>query len=772
MAVQTTEEFKNGGATSYTITIEYLQASDIKVRIGGTLQTYTTGTPGSGEYSVSGTTVTLGAAAPSGSGNVHIYRETDVDTAAASFQPGSSIRAADLNAIHDMARMGVAEARSKIITADIEENQVTSTEIADGTIVNANINASAAIENTKIADGLLKSGITVNSANIVDGSIVNDDVSNSANISGTKLADGTTPAAKLSTGALPTGVTVASANIVDGTIVHSDIATGTLDNRYYTETELDAGQLDNRYFTETELNAGQLNNQYYTETELNAGQLDNRYYTETELNPAANAGANVLDARYYTETEAESLFLRQDSTETIASGDTWSGTNAKVATTAAIDARIIDLLDDVGGFVPLANETSFPTANPDINNGAGTVVSVKAVSTNLTPSSGTVTIANGAGTGNTVTITGVTGVIPQGFGMILETTSTLHTYAFHRLQAKATEVNAVATNITQVVACGNNLTDIENFADLYQISTTAPTQRADGGSLTIGDLWFDSSSNQVMMVYDGSAGDGFSPITPNAATITAINSVSGHVTYTEDLGLITEAINTGSGNNSINTVGANIAAVNTVASDLNETTSEIDTVANSITNVNNVGNSIANVNAVAANETNINAVKNNATNINAAVANASNINSAVSNASNITTVAGISSNVTTVANNTSNINAAVSNQSNINSAVSNATNINTVAGSIADVNRYANEYKIQTGTPSGPSAGDLWFNTTANLLNYYTGSTWVGISPGIAGLINDANPALANHLDCNDKNLTEVGTVSGNNLQIDFGTIA
>ena len=42
MAVQTTEEFKNGGATSYAITIEYLQASDIKVRIGGTLQTYVT----------------------------------------------------------------------------------------------------------------------------------------------------------------------------------------------------------------------------------------------------------------------------------------------------------------------------------------------------------------------------------------------------------------------------------------------------------------------------------------------------------------------------------------------------------------------------------------------------------------------------------------------------------------------------------------------------------------------------------------------------------
>ena len=60
-----------------------------------------------------------------------------------------------------------------------------------------------------------------------------------------------------------------------------------LDNRYYTENELDAGQLDNRYFTETELSGGQLNNLYYTETELDGGQLDNRYFTETELNNGA-----------------------------------------------------------------------------------------------------------------------------------------------------------------------------------------------------------------------------------------------------------------------------------------------------------------------------------------------------------------------------------------------------------------------------------------------------------------------------------------------------
>lgn len=680
MAVQTTEEFKNGGATSYAITIEYLKASDIKVRIGGALQTYVTSSPSSGEYTVSGTTVTLGAQAAAGSGNVHIYRETDVNTPAAVFAVGSAIRAADLNAIHDMGRFAAVEHRNKIITADIKEGQVTSTEIKDDTIVNADINASANIDNSKLADGLLKAGLTINSANIVDGSIVDGDIA-----TGT-LDNRYYTETELDNGQLDnryfTETELTSGGLIDSRYyTETELDAGQLDNRYYTESELNGGQLDTRYFTESEITNGAADGRYYTETELDNGQLDNRYYTETELN------AGQLDSRYYTETEAEALFLRQDSSETIASGTAWSSNDSKVATTAAIDARIIDLLDDTGGFVPLANETSFPSANPDINNGAGTVVSVKAVSTTLTPNSGTVTIANGAGTGNTVTITGVTAVIPQGFGMILETTTTLHTYAFHRLQAKATEVNTVATNITNVINCGQNLADIENFADLYQIATSAPTTRADGTALTTGDLWFDSSSNQVMMVYDGSAGDGFSPITPDQATITAINSVSGHVTYQEDLGLITNAINTGSGNNSINTVGANIANVNTVA--------------------------------------------------------------------------GISSNVTTVA----------GNNANVSTVAGSIANVNTVGASIADVNRYANEYVIQNGTPSSPSAGDLWFSTSSNVLNFYNGSGWVGISPGIASLLNDPTPELFSHLDCNDKNLTDVATISGNNLQIDFGTL-
>lgn len=65
---------------------------------------------------------------------------------------------------------------------------VTSAMIADGTIVNGDINASAAIALSKLATGALPTGITISSGNIVDGTITNADVNASAAIAGTKIA--------------------------------------------------------------------------------------------------------------------------------------------------------------------------------------------------------------------------------------------------------------------------------------------------------------------------------------------------------------------------------------------------------------------------------------------------------------------------------------------------------------------------------------------------------------------------------------------------------
>jgi hypothetical protein len=92
---------------------------------------------------------------------------------------------------------------------------VTSTMIANGTIVNADINASAAIDKTKIsgtAVTVADSG-TVTSTMIADGTIVNADINASAAIAYSKLS---------------LGGTITSADLVDGTIVATDIANGTI----------------------------------------------------------------------------------------------------------------------------------------------------------------------------------------------------------------------------------------------------------------------------------------------------------------------------------------------------------------------------------------------------------------------------------------------------------------------------------------------------------------------------------------------------------------
>lgn len=79
----------------------------------------------------------------------------------------------------------VASGKLKVRSAGITSNElatgsVTSSAILDGTIVNADINASAAIDLSKLATGALPTAITVASANIVDGTIVTADIADAA----------------------------------------------------------------------------------------------------------------------------------------------------------------------------------------------------------------------------------------------------------------------------------------------------------------------------------------------------------------------------------------------------------------------------------------------------------------------------------------------------------------------------------------------------------------------------------------------------------------
>ncbi len=263
-----------------------------------------------------------------------------------------------------------------------------------------------------------------------------------------------------------------------------------------------------------------------------------------------------------------------------------------------------------------------------------------------------------------------------------------------------------------------------------------------------------------------------------------------------------------------------VSEVETVADDLNETTSEIDTVATNIANVNTVGLAIGNVNTVAGISSTITAVNNNATNINAVNSNSANINTVAGNNtnintvagqnSNITTLAGINANITTVAgissdvtavagissaisavnSNSTNINAVNSNSSNINTVAglssaistvnSNTTNINAVAGAIsnintvagansnittvvnnlASVNNFAEVYRISANAPTTSlNSGDLWFDSTNNILKVYGSSGFQNAGSSINGTsarfkyVATANQTTFSGADANSETL-------------------
>jgi len=445
------------------------------------------------------------------------------------------------------------------------------------------------------------------------------------------------------------------------------------------------------------------------------------------------SGTSSSDTQVYSAKRAEERFYGKDTLGEIQSGETWSSDDQKVATTAAIDARVIDLVDDVGGFVPIANELSFPNANPDINNGAGTLVSIKALSTAYTSNgSGTFTISNGTVGNSTVTINGATAstTFAAGFGMILETTTTLNTYTFHRLVPKATEVttvagntsniNTVATNISNVNAVGTNISNVNSVA---------------GNASNI-----------------NSAVSNASNINAAVSNATNINTVANN-------------------NTNINTVAGISANVTTVAND----GTDIGTVAGISSNVTTVAGISSNVTTVAGISSNVTTVANNN----------SNVTTVAGNNANITTVAGISSNVTTVANDGTDIGLVAGSISNVNTTAGSIANVNTVAGSISNVNtvgsnitnvtnasNYLNNFlqlylgeassdPIVDGLGNAITEGDLYFNNVAKRIRVFNGSVFQNLGEG---LIEVAKFAIAA--------FNTLYTASAGSNSIDLGGLA
>ena len=131
----TTEVFHNGDGSDVTFNIpfEYLEESDVKVSVGGVLKTQDT------DYTFSTLTeITFTTAPPSGTNNVRIFRDTDIESLRNEFFAGSAIRAQDLNDDFLQTLYTVQEIEDQFVTqsngsfdtnVDMNSNRIT--ELAD-----------------------------------------------------------------------------------------------------------------------------------------------------------------------------------------------------------------------------------------------------------------------------------------------------------------------------------------------------------------------------------------------------------------------------------------------------------------------------------------------------------------------------------------------------------------------------------------------------------------------------------------------------------------
>jgi hypothetical protein len=434
--------------------------------------------------------------------------------------------------------------------SSIPSESIGSTQIADGSVTTAKL-AADAVTNAKIADD------SIDSEHYVDGSIDTAHIGDSQ-ITTAKIADSNVTTAKIAADA----------------ITNAKIADDSIDSEHYVDGSIDTAHIGDLQITTAKIADSNITTAKIADSNVTTAKIADSNVTTAKINDDAVTADKIADAvivtnaehsthtpddvTFFTTSASDARYFRQDSSETISSGDIWSASDSYVATTAAIDARVIDLVDDVGGFYPIANETSFPNTNPDVNDGAGTIISIKEIASTRTPTTGTVTITSGTLGGSTVTITGCgSTVLTAGFGVLVETTSTLNTYAFHRLSPKATEVTTVASisgDITTVANDGTDIglvaglsTDIQNLADIE-----------DGTTAT------DAISN---------VGNNISDVTAVATNLTGSNTIG---TVATDL----------LGSDNIGTVGTDIVNVNLVGGSIGN----VNTVATNIADVNSFAN--------------------------------------------------------------------------------------------------------------------------------------------------------------------------------------
>jgi len=382
----------------------------------------------------------------------------------------------------------------------VDTKQFTSAQIQDGTLVNADVNASAAIDGTKISPNFGSQNI------VTSGTVDGRDVS----VDGAKLDGIETGATADQTNAeIRAAVEAASDSNVFTDADHSKLnaieAGATADQ---TNAEIRAAveaASDSNVFTDadhTKLNSvesGATADQTITEIKnlIASSPLD-----------ASHLAANSVTTSEIADAELTTLAgMQSDTASILASSTALTATNAEIntvcdgksvqttisdtdnsyPTSGAVVDYVAAQIAPLGGLEVIANEDSFPTQPA-----SGVVISIADAGGIVVNGSGVSTTARTSGNGSdNVTINGFPSslhstTLSANLGLMVSSTGSNNTYTYHKLLGKEDDIKQLSD-------------DINDFNSRYRVAASAPSS-----SLDDGDLWFDTT-NDKMKVYNATS---------------------------------------------------------------------------------------------------------------------------------------------------------------------------------------------------------------------------------------------------------------------------
>ena len=381
-----------------------------------------------------------------------------------------------------------------------------------GTVATGMI-ANDAVTMDKLNSGALPTDITVASANIVDGTIVNADVNAAAAIEGSKINPAFANQNISTSGTIATGAHTVTGNIVvSGTVDGRDVAAdGTKLDGIESGATADQTNAEIRAAVEAASDSNVFTDADHTkldgiETGATADQTASEIKTliasspldSSHLAPNSVTTSEIADAELTTLAGMQSGTASKLADSTALTADiadlnqidgltkqtTISDTDSSFPTSGAVVDYVTDRIDEIGGFEAITNETQFPNTQPV----AGVAISIADAGGIVVNNSGTSTTGRTVG-GSTVTINGIasnfhSSTVANGIRFIVTSTGSGQVYNYHKATLKEDDLVSLSG-------------DINDFSERYRVGSSNPTS-----SLDSGDLFFNTNTGKLL-VYNG-----------------------------------------------------------------------------------------------------------------------------------------------------------------------------------------------------------------------------------------------------------------------------